>query len=147
MKEIAVLNGPSLNRLGSREPSIYGYLSLDDINLGLLNIGKTLDTEMSFFQSNSEGAFIDHIHYCEGAVDGIILNPGAYAHYSYAIHDAIRSVSIPAVEVHLSNIHAREEFRRHSVTASACLGLISGLGPYGYELALLALLNHLKEKA
>lgn len=139
---IAVINGPNINFLGIREPGIYGASSLEDINA---QISKAAHEEfanltVNFFQSNCEGALIDHIQQCyHNKVDGLVINPGAFTHYSYAIRDAIASVGIPCIEVHLSNIHKREEFRHKSVTAPVCLGQISGLGPMGYILAIKAL--------
>lgn len=142
MKQITVINGPNLNLLGAREPDIYGAETLDAIAARLESAAEALGAALSFFQSNSEGALIDRIHRClPDGCGGIIINPGAYSHYSYAIYDALRAVPIPAVEVHLSNIGAREAFRRDSVTAGACVGQICGFGGYGYELALMALLR------
>jgi 3-dehydroquinate dehydratase-2 len=145
--KLLVINGPNMNFLGIREPQIYGNAGLEEINARIGEEARKLGHETSFFQSNSEGAIIDAFQqaYRDG-VDGIILNPGAYTHTSYAIHDAIKSVSISTVEVHLSNIHGREEFRSRSVTAPACLGQIGGLGAYGYILALYALDHHLAGK-
>ena len=144
---LLVINGPNMNFLGIREPQIYGRVGLEQINARIEEEARKLGHTMAFFQSNCEGAIIDAFQkaYHDG-VDGIILNPGAYTHTSYAIHDAIQSVSIPTVEVHLSNIHAREEFRSRSVTAPVCLGQICGLGEYGYILALYTLNHHLKGK-
>ena len=143
MKNILVINGPNLNMLGVREPEIYGNETLEDIQNALLEEAKDqgLNVNLEFFQSNHEGAIIDRIHEAFRDADGIIINPGAYTHYSYAIYDALKAVNLPAVEVHLSNINDRDEFRRTSVTAPACIGQISGFGGYGYVLALLALLN------
>ncbi|MBQ7224297.1 MAG: type II 3-dehydroquinate dehydratase [Clostridia bacterium] len=135
--KILVINGPNLNMLGKREPEIYGNRTLDDINADLIK--KYEKVQFTFYQSNCEGAIIDAIH--NASEDGIILNAGAYTHYSYAIHDAIKSVSVPVVEVHLSNIYKREEFRHKSVIASACVGSICGFGEQSYELAVTALLN------
>lgn len=135
--KILVINGPNLNMLGKREPEIYGNRTLDDINADLIK--KYENVQFTFYQSNCEGAIIDAIQ--NASEDGIILNAGAYTHYSYAIHDAIKSVSVPVVEVHLSNIYKREEFRHKSVIASACVGSICGFGEQSYELAVTALLN------
>lgn len=139
---IAIINGPNLNLLGKRQPEIYGNSSFDDFLSSLRE--KFPDTEIEFFQSNCEGEIIDYIHqagYQENKYTGIIINPGAYAHYSYAIADALSSIPIPVVEVHISNIHAREEFRRKSVTAPSCKAILSGFGLEGYALALSFLLG------
>jgi 3-dehydroquinate dehydratase-2 len=134
-----VINGPNLNRLGLREPAIYGSKTLTDLEMDLLAFGEVEQIEVTCFQSNHEGDIIDAIHEAEDQFDGIVLNPGAFTHYSYAIRDAIASVSFPVVEVHISNVHAREEFRHTSVTAPVTIGQIIGLGFKGYELAMLAL--------
>ncbi|MFC3882878.1 type II 3-dehydroquinate dehydratase [Bacillus songklensis] len=141
MKKILVINGPNLNRLGSREPSVYGLQTLADLEHRLQEIGGQQGVTINCFQSNHEGAIIDRIHEADNSYDGIILNPGAFTHYSYAIRDAIASISVPVIEVHISNVHAREAFRHQSVTAPVTKGQIVGLGLYGYEMALLALLN------
>ena len=135
---ILILNGPNLNRLGRREPDIYGRVSLDELNERLRVRARSWGLEVECFQSNHEGELIDRIHAAEGAFDYIIINPGAFTHYSYAIRDALASVNVPFVEVHLSNVHARESFRSHSVTAPISDGQIVGFGPLGYELALYA---------
>jgi 3-dehydroquinate dehydratase-2 len=135
--KILVINGPNLNMLGKREPEIYGTRTLDDINVSLQN--KFENVQFTFYQSNCEGAIIDAIQ--NATEDGIVLNAGAYTHYSYAIHDAIKSVSVPVVEVHLSNLYKREEFRHKSVIASACIGSICGFGEQSYVLAVTALLE------
>ena len=135
--KILCLNGPNLNRLGKREPSVYGTESLTDIENSLIQYGKQYQVNISCFQSNHEGQLIDWIHKAEdNNVEGIILNPGAYTHTSYAIRDAIASITIPVIEVHISNIHKREAFRHLSVIAAVCVGQISGLGSFGYQLAL-----------
>lgn len=139
--KVFVMNGPNLNMLGIREPDIYGHETLKDIEQKLLERAKQLHVEIDFFQSNSEGALIDKIQDCYGKADGIIINPGAYSHYSLAIRDAIKSVSIKTVEVHISNVFAREEIRSNMITAPASLGVISGFGSYGYLMALDALVN------
>ncbi len=134
--QIAIINGPNLNLLGKREPRIYGSRSFEDFLDGLR--ATYPEIRIDFFQSNSEGEIIDYIQTAgfSGMTDGIVINPGAYAHYSHAIADALRAIPVKAVEVHISNIHAREEFRSRSVTAPACSGVITGLGLDGYRLAL-----------
>lgn len=134
---IAIINGPNLNLLGRRQPEIYGPRSFEDTLRELREIFP--DTTIEYFQSNCEGEIIDRIHalgYDTPGCSGIVINPGAYAHYSLAIADAIASIQIPVVEVHISNIHAREEFRHKSVTAPACKAMLCGFGMKGYELAL-----------
>lgn len=139
LAKVLVLNGPNLNLLGTREPDVYGRGTLEQINGQLTQLAGELGLELEFFQSNHEGQLIDRIHQCVSTIDGILMNPGAYTHYSLAIRDAISAVSVPCVEVHLSNIHAREEFRRQSVIAPVCIGQISGLGADSYLLGLRAL--------
>ena len=134
--KIVIINGPNLNMLGIREPGIYGEGTYNELLDFIREKADEMGVETDFFQSNSEGAIIDKIQECYGEADGIVINPGAYTHYSYAIHDAIKSVMIPAVEVHISDIHQREDFRRISVTAPACIRQISGLGWDGYIEAL-----------
>lgn len=144
--KIAVINGPNLNFLGIREPQIYGSSSLDDLEKELIDYGKQKNIEINCFQSNYEGAIIDFLQKCyHDGVEGIIINPGAYTHYSYAIADALKSITRPVVEVHISHIHSREEFRKHSVTAPACIGVIEGFGFDGYFIALDALLKKIKK--
>ena len=140
--KIMVLNGPNLNMLGIREPEVYGNATYADLEAYIEDYGESKGIEVTVLQSNSEGELIDFIHHALGNYDAIVINPGAYTHYSYAIHDALASVSIPAVEVHISNIHKREEFRHKSVTAPACIGQITGLGFRGYLLAV----DYLKEE-
>lgn len=141
MKKILVLNGPNLNMLGKREPGVYGNETLADLEAKVSARAAELGAEVVFFQSNIEGELINAIHSANEDCDGIIINPGAFTHYSYAIHDALTSIKTPAVEVHISNIHKREEFRRKSVTAPACVGQICGLGTDGYIYALEALVK------
>lgn len=141
MKKLLIINGPNLNMLGIREPGIYGSENYESLCKMITQKADELGAEVEFFQSNGEGAIIDAIQGAYGNTDGIIINPGAYTHYSYAIHDAIKSVGVPTIEVHISNIHTREEFRHKSVTAPACRGQICGLGFKGYILAMEALLD------
>lgn len=135
-KRVLVLHGPNINMVGERETSIYGKETFDSINRQILDYAASLGMECETFQSNCEGALIDHIQEARHSFDGIVLNAGAYTHYSYAIRDAIAAVKIPCVEVHFSNIHNREEFRSKSVIAPACVGQIAGFGKYSYLLAL-----------
>lgn len=141
MSKYLVINGPNLNMLGVREPGVYGRDSYDGLCEKIRAKADELGAEVELYQSNCEGEIIDKIQSAYGVMDGIVINPGAYTHYSYAIHDAIKSVEIPTIEVHISNIHTREEFRHKSVTAPACRGQICGLGFDGYLLALEALEN------
>lgn len=141
--KILVLNGPNLNLLGTREKSIYGADTLDTILADLRTYGAEQNIEITDFQSNSEGALIDAIHAARSAVDGIVFNAGAYTHYSIALRDAIAGVQLPVIEVHISNVHAREEFRHTSVLAPVCLGVIAGFGRNSYFLGIDALLRHL----
>ena len=141
--KIQVLNGPNLNLLGTREKNIYGSVKLDDIKKQLEQLACELSLDIDFFQTNSETELIEKIHQSKGRFDGIIINPAAYTHTSIALMDAIAAVEIPAVEVHLSNIHAREEFRHKSYPAKVCIGQISGFGSNSYTLALRALAEYL----
>jgi 3-dehydroquinate dehydratase-2 len=136
MKKIVVVNGPNLNLLGKREPHIYGTRSLEDLNKAVRDKASKLGVEVSLFQSNHEGEIIDFLQKEAPGSAGIVINPGAFSHYSLAIFDCLQALALPVVEVHLSNIHAREEFRSKSVTARAARGMIAGLGFAGYDLAL-----------
>lgn len=142
MAKIALINGPNLNLLGTREPSIYGKFSLDDIQKNITSIFAK-DHDIRPFQSNHEGDIIDALHDAMNWADGVVINAGAYTHTSIAIRDAITSIALPCIEVHLSNVLAREPFRHTSLLAGVCLGQISGFGAYSYELAIRALLNYL----
>jgi 3-dehydroquinate dehydratase-2 len=138
---VLVLHGPNLNLLGERDPEIYGRQTLDEINETIAREASAAGVEVCCEQYNGEGQIVDALHAARKAYVGVVLNPGAYAHYSYAIADAVAAIGIPVVEVHLSNIAARETFRRTSVTAAACRGVVSGLGAAGYRLALRALIE------
>lgn len=143
-KKFLLVNGPNLNLLGVREPGVYGSDSLETINSEVAARAAALGCTVDFFQSNSEGGIVDRLHSAMGQYDGLIINPGAYTHYSIAIRDAIAAVKLPAVEVHLSNVYGREEFRHTSVIAPVCVGQIAGLGKIGYSLALEALMEELR---
>jgi 3-dehydroquinate dehydratase-2 len=134
--KILVINGPNLDMLGKRESNIYGEATLEDLQNLILQHCKKENIEVEFFQSNGEGEIIDRIHAATAGFDGLVINPGAYTHYSYAIYDALLCLNIPVIEVHISNIHKREEFRRKSVTAAAAVGQICGLGFDGYLYAI-----------
>ena len=136
MKKICVIHGPNINFTGIRETGVYGTLNQDGINAEIKKKAEELGLDVEIFQSNHEGAIIDKIQECYGNKDGIVINPGAYTHYSYAIRDALASVDMPVVEIHMSNIHKREEFRHTSVTVPVCVGQICGFGWKGYLLAL-----------
>ena len=139
MKHILVMNGPNLNLLGLREPGVYGTDTYEAVCDRIRDHAAARQMQVDFFQSNSEGALIDQLHAAMGTYDGVVLNAGAYTHYSYAIRDAIAAIRLPVVEVHMSNIHAREEFRHTSVIAPVCKGQIAGFGANSYLLALEAL--------
>ncbi len=139
-----VLHGPNLNLLGQREPGLYGSRSLDQINSALTARAQALGAELECFQSNHEGALVDRIQAARGRCEGLLINAGAYTHTSIALRDALLAVEIPFVEVHLSNVHAREPFRHHSYLADKALGVICGFGPASYSLALEGLVEHLR---
>lgn len=141
---ILVLNGPNLNLLGKREPTIYGHLTLEDINTMLEQEAIILDVKLCCFQSNHEGVLVDKIHETLNNYQGILINAGAYTHTSVAIRDALAGVAIPLVEIHLSNIYKREDFRHHSYIAPIAIGQISGFGAQSYRLGLQALVNYLQ---
>ena len=141
---LLLINGPNLNLVGRREPSIYGSQTLEDIQNELLALARELDVKLEFFQSNSEGEMIDCIHKSVGSIDGILINAGAYTHTSIALRDALLGVAVPYVEVHLSNIYSREEFRHKSFLADKALGLVCGFGSISYQLALQGIVSHLK---
>ena len=133
--KIAVVNGPNLNLLGTREPALYGRETLADVERSLRAVGDEVGAEICFSQHNGEGQIIDTIHGLRGKVDGVVINAGAYSHSSLAIRDALTAIAVPFVEVHVTNVYAREPERRHSMLAPAAVGLVCGLGTYGYELA------------
>lgn len=143
--KIAVIQGPNLNMLGIREQHIYGPMNLDQIHEQLKNAAAQNGVEVEFFQSNLEGEIVDRIQECLGTVDGIMINPAAYSHTSIAIKDALNAIQLPTVEVHISNIYKREEFRQKAVTAGASTGVISGFGPFGYHMGLIALMQIISE--
>ena len=143
---VLVLHGPNLNLLGTRQPDIYGRLTLADINGRLATAAQARGAEVRTFQSNSEGALVDALHDAREWADGVILNAGAFTHYSYALSDAIAGIGIPVIEVHLSNIHAREDWRHRSVIAPVVIGSVGGFGWRSYLLALDGLLGHLEDR-
>ena len=143
--KIAVIQGPNLNMLGIRETNIYGPMTLDQIHEQMKVSAEQNGVELEFFQSNLEGEIVDKIQECLGTVDGIIINPAAYSHTSIAIADAMSAVSLPIVEVHISNIYKREEFRQKTLTGASSLGVITGFGPFGYHMGLIALMQILNE--
>ena len=143
--KIVVIQGPNLNMLGVREQHIYGPMKLEQIHEQMKKFAVENGFEIEFFQSNLEGEIVDKIQECLGDAEGIIINPAAYSHTSIAIRDALSAVQLPAIEVHISNIHAREEFRRHSITAEVCAGVVAGMGPFGYHLAMVGMTQILNE--
>ena len=142
-RRVLVVQGPNLNLLGTREPEIYGTTTLEEIHAELAAAAKAWGAELEFFQSNHEGALIDRIQEASSWADGVLINPAGLGHTSVSLRDALVATGLPVVEVHLSNIFAREEFRRRSTISGVALGVVSGLGPVGYRLALEALLEHL----
>jgi len=144
MYRILIIHGPNLNLLGRREPDIYGHETLESIHERARLLARELQVEVETFQSNAEGALIDALQNAQGRVDGIIINPGGYTHTSIALRDTISAVGLPAIEVHLSNIHARESFRHHSYIAPVAIGQIAGFGGEGYLLALRAMVHLLR---
>lgn len=146
MSRVLVIHGPNLNLLGKREPGVYGRETLEQINDRLTKQGTEMGLKVDTFQSNHEGSLIDCIHEAEDQYDALIINPGALTHYSYALRDALASVDVPAYEVHMSNIHSRESFRRVSVTAPVTQGQIAGFGSMSYELALQAVSKGLADR-
>ncbi len=146
MSKILAIHGPNLNLLGEREPKHYGATTLADINARLTTLAGDTDNELLHFQSNAEHKIVERIHAAKGKnIEFIIINPAAFTHTSVAIRDALAAVEIPFIEVHLSNVHAREEFRKHSYLSDIAQGVITGLGAIGYELALQAAINHLQK--
>ncbi len=141
---VLVLHGPNLNLLGTREPDVYGTTTLDEIDADLSALAASLGGEVECRQSNHEGQLLDWIHEAPGEFSGLLVNPGAYTHTSIALRDAVAGVGLPAVEVHLSNVHAREPFRRESLLAPVCLGTVAGFGANSYRLGLRALMDYLK---
>lgn len=146
MRRIAVVNGPNLDILGRREPGVYGVTTLAHIEARLRTAAESAGVDLSFFQSNHEGAIVDHLHEIDGQTEALIINPAAFTHYSIALRDALSALTVPIVEVHLSNIYAREPFRHTSVTAGVVTGQISGLGWRGYLLALDGLVQLLNDR-
>ena len=143
--KILVINGPNMQLLGRREPTIYGSDTLDTVYENMRRAAGCLEVDLEFFQSNHEGAIVDKIGDSCQKIDGIIINPAAYSHSSIAIHDALKAVAIPTVEVHISNINSRETFRHTSITSEACRGVIAGFGIQGYNLALTAIVDIVKQ--
>ena len=145
--KILVLHGPNLNLLGTREPDIYGSMMLGDINTKLIELGKEFDADLKCLQSNHEGALIDALQDARTWADGVVFNPGGYTHSSIALRDAVIASGIPVVEVHLSNVYAREEFRKSSMISAVCVGKIVGFGWRSYELGLRALIDAIRDKS
>jgi 3-dehydroquinate dehydratase-2 len=139
--KILILHGPNLNLLGKREPGVYGSMTLEELNARLVELGKSLAAEVKCLQSNHEGALIDALHDARSWADGVVFNPGGYTHTSVALRDAIAAIELPVVEVHLSNVYAREEFRHHSMISAVCKGKVVGFGWKSYALGMRALLE------
>jgi 3-dehydroquinate dehydratase-2 len=146
MKKVLVLHGSSLNWLGKREPTLYGNFTLDDVNLALRELAEKMGIELKIYQTNWEGQIVDWIQAESGWANGILINPGAFTHYCYSLRDAVASVNLPAVEVHVTNIHAREAFRHESVIVPVCVGQISGFGLNSYLLGLRALDHYIDSR-
>jgi 3-dehydroquinate dehydratase II len=142
---VEIMHGVNLDQLGRRDPTHYGSLTLEELERGISDAARDLGLEVRFFQTNHEGKFVEHLHRLTGMADALVLNPGAWTHYSYAIRDALELTRLPAIEVHLSDIDAREEWRRHSVITDLCLTRISGKGPDGYRDALTRLREEMSE--
>ncbi len=142
MKRIAVINGPNLNLLGTREPDVYGHETLKDLEAGLAGLAEELGVAVSFFQSNHEGEIIDHIHGLRGEAAALLINPGGLTHTSVSLRDALSGVELPVYEVHISNVHSREEFRHRSLVSGVAVGVVCGLGLRGYEYALREAAKH-----
>ena len=143
--KIRVIEGPNINMLGMRDPAIYGVMTMDQIHENMSRVAKEAGVEIEYFQSNYEGEIVDKIQECVDGVDGIIINPAAYSHSSIAIADALSAVRLPTIEVHISNIHAREDYRAKSMTAAAASGVIAGFGPMGYHIALISMIQILEQ--
>ncbi len=143
--KIVVIQGPNLNMLGVREPQVYGLMRLEQIHAQMKDFAGQSGVEIEFYQSNLEGEIVDRIQECYGDADGVIINPAAYTHTSIAIRDAISAIGLPVIEVHISNIYRREEFRQKSMTAPACTSSIIGFGPFGYHLAMMGMLQIFNE--
>jgi 3-dehydroquinate dehydratase-2 len=144
---IAILNGPNLNLLGTREPELYGRVTLAEVESRLTDVGRELDVEVTFAQRNGEGELVDLVHSLRGSAEGAVINAGAYSHSSLALRDALTGIGLPFVEVHVTNVHAREPERHRTMLASAAVGSVVGLGTYGYELALRGLVSTLRARA
>lgn len=145
--KVVVIQGPNINMLGKREQHIYGTMTMEQIHEQMKSFAEQNGVEIEFFQSNLEGEIVDRIQECMGDAQGIIINPAAYSHTSIAIRDAISAAQLPVLEVHLSNIHAREEFRKHSLTAEVSAGVIAGVGAFGYHLAMVGMVQIMNEIA